>query len=234
MDRGSNISNDIQPQHTASRRRSATRSKSHSQGQQAGAASSIDSTSSHKTFSDYKKEINSASLELWKSAKHIDSMEYDGYESELEWPLSSVTFRDVRRVDSTKTINTLASQKTTDPIQQKQQRPWDDIDVEDQFLENPNIIEFDNDDERKRKRICLSNRLLRYYCMIHILVAIGLIGFYLIDQQQHTGVSDKVISYLKTEWTAIKNLLTEEENGVEALGLEPRGLNYIELFERDD
>ncbi|GFH44469.1 predicted protein [Chaetoceros tenuissimus] len=198
MDRGSNIGNDIQPQHTASRRRSATQRKSHSRGQHAaGAASSIDSTSSHKTFSDYKKEINSASLESWKSAKHIDSMEYDGYESELEWPLSSVTFRDIRRVDSTKTINTLASHKTTDPIQQQQQRPWDDIDVEEQFLENPNIIDLDNDDERKRKRICLSKRLLRYYCMIHILLAIGLIGFYLIDQQQHTGVSDRGLPICK-------------------------------------
>ena len=228
MDRGSNISRDMQ-------NRSTTRRKSHSRGQQAaGASSSIDSASTQKTFSDYKKEINSTSLDLWKSAKHIDSLEYDGYESELEWPLSSVTFRDVRRMDSSKTLNTCASHKTTEnTLQQQQQRPWDDIDVEEQFLENPNIIEFGNDNEQKRKRICLSKRLLRYYCMIHILVAIGLIGFYLMDQQQQTGVSDRVITYLQTEWTAVKNLVIDEGKGDEEE--ESRELNYnIELYERDD
>ena len=228
MDRGSNISRDIQHRNT-------TRRKSHSRGQQAtgAASSSIDSASTQKTFPDYKKEINSASLDLWKSAKHIDSLEYDGYESELEWPLSSVTFRDVRRVDSSKTLNTCASHKTTEnTLQQQQQQPWDDVDVEEQFLENPNIIEFDNDNEQKRKRICLFKRLLRYYCMIHILVAIGLIGFYLMDQQQQTGVSDRVITYLQKEWTAVKNLVIEEGN--EGEEEEPRELNYIELYERDD
>ena len=220
MDRGSSISRDMQ-------NRSTTRRKGHSRGQQAaGASSSIDSASTQKTFS--------ASLDLWKSAKHIDSLEYDGYESELEWPLSSVTFRDVRRMDSSKTLNTCASHKTTEnTLQQQQQRPWDDIDVEEQFLENPNIIEFDNDNEQKRKRICLSKRLLRYYCMIHILVAIGLIGFYLMDQQQQTGVSDRVITYLQTEWTAVKNLVIEKGNEGEEEE-KPRELNYIELYERDD
>lgn len=171
MDRESNISRDMQ--------QSTTRRKSHSRGQQpplpsttGAASSSIDSASTQKTFSDYKKGFNSTTLDLWKSAKHINSLEYDGYDSELEWPASSVTFRDVRRMDSSKTLNTLASHKTTENTLQQQQRPWDDIDVEDQFLENPNIIELDNDNERKRKRISLSKRLLRYYCMIHILVAI--------------------------------------------------------------
>ena len=114
MDRESNISRDMQ-------HRSTTRRKSHSQGQQpplpsttGAASSSIDSASTQKTVSDYKKEINFASLDLWKSAKHIDSLEYDGYDSELEWPASSVTFRDVRRMDSSKTLNTLASHKTTE------------------------------------------------------------------------------------------------------------------------
>ena len=68
--------------------------------------------------------------------------------------------------------------------------------------------------------------------MIHILVAIGLIGFYLMDQQQHTGVSDRVITYLQTEWTAVKNLVIEEGKGDEEE--EPRELNYIELYDRDD
>lgn len=241
MDRGSNNNNDILPHHYSTRRRSTTKRKSQQPSASvvaaaaAEASSPIDGTSLYKTFSDYKQEINSASSELWKSAKHIDSLEYDGYESELEWPLSSVTFRDIRRVDSSKTLNTLASHKTTTDttIQQQQKRPWDDIDVEDQLVENPNVIEFENDDEQKGKRICLSKRLLRYYCMIHILVAIGLIGFYLIDQQQDTGVSDRVITYLQTEWTAVKNLVVEEQE--QEIGEEvSRGLNYIDIYERDD
>lgn len=53
------------------------------------------------------------------------------------------------------------------------------------------------------------------------------------DQQQQTGVSDKVITYLQTEWTAVKNLVIEEGKGDEEE--ESRELNYnIELYERDD